>query len=211
MTTQPSRPFRGLILDFAGVLATGISDAIRAWSLAEGLPAGAWRHALEGDPAGRECYAALECGRMTQHEWNRRTALALGLADGHNLMGRAWAGIRPAEDMIALARAARAAGLRVAMLSNSFGLDPYDPYAHIGVWDLFDVTVISEREGLAKPDPDIYRLTLERVGLPGDACVFVDDRPENLSPAEALGITTLHADGRPDTTDRLARLLGLGG
>ncbi|TDC70011.1 HAD-IA family hydrolase [Streptomyces hainanensis] len=203
------RPFQGLILDFAGVLATGIREAIDGWSRAEGLPPDAWRHTLDEHPEGRADYLALEAGLMTQHEWNRRTAARLGLADPHNLMGRAWAGVRPAHDMIALARAARAAGLRVAMLSNSFGLDPYDPYAHVGVWDLFDVTVISEREGLAKPDPAIYRLALDRVGLPGTACVFVDDRPENLPPATALGITTLHADGHPETTRRLARLIGV--
>lgn len=124
-------------------------------------------------------------------------------------MGRAWAGVRPAHDMVALARSARQAGLAVALLSNSFGLDPYDPYEAMGVWELFDVAVVSEREGIAKPDPAIYRLTLDRLGLPGEACVFVDDHPRNLPPAEALGITTVLADGAPDTPARIASLLGI--
>ena len=201
--------YRGLVLDFAGVLATGIRESTREWCTSQGLSAGAWRHALDVDPAGRELYRALEAGRISQTEWNQRTAMLLGLAEADNLMGRAWAGVRRAEEIIALAQASREAGMTVAMLSNSFGLDPYDPYAHIGVWNLFDVAVISEREGIAKPDPAIYQLVLDRMGLPGAECVFVDDQAINLPPAAALGITTVHAS--PDTTyvQQLTQMLGL--
>ncbi|WP_052847875.1 HAD family hydrolase [Streptomyces avicenniae] len=201
--------YRGLILDFVGVMTQEVRDPIGQWCVAEGLAPHAWHEALTVDPRGREHYLALEAGRLTQAEWNRRTALQLGLAESENLMGRAWAQVRRAEDMVALAVAAREAGMTVAMLSNSFGLDPYDPYEHVGVWDLFDVTVLSEREGVAKPDPAIYRLTLDRMGLRGEECVFVDDQEVNLPPAAALGITTVHADGDPGYVGRLASLLGL--
>lgn len=111
--------------------------------------------------------------------------------------------------MAALARAAKEAGYRLALLSNSFGLDPFNPYEHVGIWDLFDVHVISEVVGMAKPDPAIYQLTLDRLGLPGTACVFVDDHPVNLPPAEALGITTVLATDEDSAVAELERLLGL--
>ncbi|MFF0250855.1 HAD-IA family hydrolase [Streptosporangium sandarakinum] len=76
------------------------------------------------------------------------------------------------------------------------------------MWDLFDHHVISEAEGVAKPDPRIYRLTLERMNLAADECVFVDDNPANLLPARALGIETVLADG-PGTAHRAATLPGL--
>ncbi|UGQ09076.1 HAD-IA family hydrolase [Yinghuangia sp. ASG 101] len=192
-----------------GVLTEGEASAHQSWCTAQGLPASAWVDALGRHPRGRELYAALETGRLTQAEWNRRTAALLGVDDHHDLMGRAWAAVRPAAAMITLAREARRAGYALALLSNSFGLDPYNPYRETGVWDLFDVTVISETEGVAKPDPVIYRRTLDRLGLPAAACVFVDDNPANLPPAAALGITTVHADGRSDTAARLADLLGI--
>src|SRR5690606_18358965 len=58
---------------------------------------------------------------------------------------------------------------------------------------------------LAKPEPEIYRLTLNRLGvLPGDT-LFVDDRPENIEAAAALGIRTLPftGDGSGDEPRRL--------
>lgn len=111
--------------------------------------------------------------------------------------------------MAALARAAKEAGYRLALLSNSFGLDPFNPYEHVGIWDLFDVHVISEAVGLAKPDPAIYQLTLDRLDLPGEACVFVDDHPVNLPPAEAFGIATVLAMDEDDTVAELECLLGV--
>ncbi|MFE4976588.1 HAD family hydrolase [Kitasatospora sp. NPDC056651] len=210
--TRPGRaelPFAALILDFVGVLTANAGPALRAWCLAQGLDGEAWRRTLGQDPEVSRLYTELEAGRLSQAEWNRQAAPILGVPEHENLMGRAWGGVRAAEDMIALARSARQAGLKVALLSNSFGLDPYDPYEALDVWELFDVTVISEREGVAKPDPAIYRLALDRLELPGEACLFVDDNPANLPPAEEFGITTVLADGQPGTADRIAGLLGV--
>ncbi|MEV7281801.1 HAD-IA family hydrolase [Streptomyces sp. NPDC093111] len=201
---------RGLILDFAGVLTASPIAAHRAWCVSEGLEPGAWRSTLNDHPEGRRLYAALEVGEIGQAEWNRGTAALLGEhVNPENLMGRAWADVPPARRMIALARAARAAGHRLALLSNSFGLDPFNPYEHVGIWDLFDVHVVSELEGLAKPDPTIYRLALERIGLPAERCVFVDDHEVNLPPAAELGITAVHARDEDEAVAELEDLLGV--
>ncbi|MEF3117555.1 HAD family phosphatase [Streptomyces chrestomyceticus] len=202
-------PYQALILDFGGVLTDGIREAHDAWCLAEGLSARTWEHTLEQHPEGRRLYRALEIGEITQHEWNRHTARLLSLAEDHDLMGRAWRAVRPATALLSLARSARAAGLKLALLSNSFGLDPFDPYRHCGVWDLFDVHVISEQEGVAKPDPRIYQRTLDRLGLPGQHCLFVDDNPLNLPPARELGITALQATTQHETVTRLTTALTL--
>lgn len=201
---------RGLILDFAGVLTADPRTAHRAWAESEGLRADAWGAALGGDPEGRRLYSALEIGLIGQAEWNAGTAPLLGShVDPANLMGRAWSAVSVARHMVALARAAREAGYQLALLSNSFGLDPFNPYEHVGIWDLFDVHVISEAVGMAKPDPAIYQLTLDRLGLSGEACVFVDDRSVNLPPAEALGITAVLATHEADTVAALESLLGV--
>ncbi|WEH41113.1 HAD-IA family hydrolase [Streptomyces sp. AM 2-1-1] len=208
-TPEPTAP-RGLILDFAGVLTADPRPTHRLWAESEGLHAEAWRATLNDTAEGRRLYTALEIGQLGQVEWNAQTAALLGAdVDPVNLMGRAWFHVPPAARMAALARTAREAGYRLALLSNSFGLDPFNPYEHVGIWDLFDVHVISEAVGMAKPDPAIYQLTLDRLGLPGTACVFVDDHPVNLPPAEALGITTVLATDEDSAVAELERLLGL--
>ncbi|WP_175411928.1 HAD-IA family hydrolase [Streptomyces sp. TRM64462] len=201
---------RGLILDFAGVLTANPNAIHRAWCVSQGLEPGAWRSTLNDHPEGRRLYAALEIGEIGQAEWNEGTAVLLGEhVDPVNLMGRAWAEVPPARRMIALARAARAAGHRLALLSNSFGLDPFNPYEHVGIWGLFDVHVVSELEGLAKPDPAIYRLALERIGLLAERCVFVDDHEVNLLPAAELGIATVHMADEDMAVAKLEALLGV--
>ncbi|WP_395369320.1 HAD-IA family hydrolase [Streptomyces tubercidicus] len=208
--TAHLRAQRGLILDFAGVLTADPRPTHRVWAESEGLHAEAWRATLNDTPEGRRLYSALEIGRIGQAEWNAGTAALLGAhVDPANLMGRAWFDVPPARHMTALARAAKEAGYRLALLSNSFGLDPFNPYEHVGIWDLFDVHVISEVVGLAKPDLAIYQLTLDRLGLPGQACVFVDDHPVNLPPAEALGIITVLAQDEAETVAELEGLLGV--
>ncbi|OEV20483.1 haloacid dehalogenase [Streptomyces nanshensis] len=203
---------RGLILDFAGVLTASPVDVHRAWCVSEGLAPGAWRGTLNDHPEGRRLYTALEIGEIGQTEWNQSTAPLLGEhIDPVNLMGRAWAKVPEASRMVALARAARAAGHRLALLSNSFGLDPFNPYEHVGIWDLFDVHVVSELVGLAKPDPAIYQLTLELIGVPAERCVFVDDHAINLPPAAELGITTVHATAEDTAVTELEAILGMTG
>lgn len=204
MRSSPS----ALVIDFAGVMTSPLGASWEAWSRREGLPPGHWRTILRDHPEGRRAYAELEVGAISQAEWGDRTGRLLGV-DGTNLMGRAHADVRAAEPMMRAVRAARAAGLAVALLSNSYGTSPYNPYEALGVWELCDIHVISEREGVAKPDPEIYRRVLTRLGCPADACVFVDDRAENLVPARALGMATVHATSPQAAAEELAVMLGI--
>jgi putative hydrolase of the HAD superfamily len=57
-----------------------------------------------------------------------------------------------------------------------------------GLTGLFDVVINSARVGLRKPDPEIYVLTLNQMGLPAEACLFVDDKERNTNVAQALGM-----------------------
>jgi putative hydrolase of the HAD superfamily len=69
--------------------------------------------------------------------------------------------------------------------------------------ELFELVVDSAFVGMRKPDPRIYELTLERLGLPAEACAFVDDLEHNCEAATALGI---HAVWFRDTDQALAEL-----
>jgi epoxide hydrolase-like predicted phosphatase len=118
-----------------------------------------------------------------------------------------WADLGPDEDMIEVVAAARSAGIRTGLISNSWGTAlKYDE----GVIErLFDATVISHLVGLRKPDPEIYALAAERIGLPAQELVFVDDLPGNLKPARAMGMATVHHTAAAETIAQLEELLGV--
>ncbi|MYS21880.1 putative hydrolase of the HAD superfamily [Streptomyces sp. DvalAA-14] len=202
-----SRP-AGLILDFAGVLTTEVAAAMRGFDRRTGLPDGTFRALVSEDPQGRALYEDLERGAITQAEWNTRTAALLGV-DSAGLLGRVLRDLRPQPAMIAAARTARAAGIRVGILSNSLGPGPFDLYAGYELSADYDAVVISQDYRLRKPDPAIYRIMLGLMELPGGDCVFVDDTAHNLPPAGKLGITTVLAQDPPGTIARIEELFGV--
>jgi putative hydrolase of the HAD superfamily len=192
--------YRGLILDFGGVLTTRMRLNGLAFEQSEGLSPGAYFHALDKHPDGVRVYADLEVGRATQEQWNQVIGGILGI-DPTDLMRRALANLRPEPAIAAAAQRARKAGVKVAMLSNSFGLEPYNPYEALGMWeDLFDAVILSEFEKVRKPSPLIYQRTLDALELTGPECLFVDDHEANLPPAKAHGIHTIHHTTDPDAT-----------
>jgi putative hydrolase of the HAD superfamily len=109
---------------------------------------------------------------------------------------------------------------RTGLLSNASDILPRLLRERYGLDGLFDVEVISALVGMAKPDPAIYRLALERLGTAPGATVFVDNYEPNVAAAAELGIQAIHFVGYealipalqkqgvvlpPDTTSDLER------
>src|SRR5579859_7901892 len=109
--------------------------------------------------------------------------------------------------MLGAVRRAREAGVRTGLISNSWGVHRY-PHELFG--ELFDGIVISGQEGMRKPSQRMYELGAERAGVPAGECVYVDDLVFNLSPAETLGMATIHHTDAAITIPELERLLGIG-
>ena len=112
------------------------------------------------------------------------------------MVERMFGHIRSDEEMVEAVRAARAQGVRTGLVSNSMGAGRYDRSTFP---ELFDGVVISGDEGLHKPQPAIFRLGAERVGLEPSECVFVDDLRENCEGAEAVGMTAVLHRGASST------------
>ncbi|MFC9329187.1 HAD-IA family hydrolase [Kitasatospora sp. NPDC057015] len=198
----------GLILDFGGVLTTSVPACAVGFDRRAGLPEGTFLSVIAKHPEGVALYANLERGTITQSEWNERTAALLGI-DCTNLLGRVLEDLHPEPSVIAAAKAARAAGIKVGIFSNSLGSKPHDVYAGYDFELLYDTVLISEQYRMRKPDPEIYEIMLDLMELPGEACVFVDDTARNLPPAEELGIATILAKDPADTIAQMEALLGI--
>jgi putative hydrolase of the HAD superfamily len=191
----------GLILDYGGVLTTDVFASFRAFCDAEGLSPDTVRDRFRSDPEARDLLAALETGELEAAEFEPRLAALLEV-ESERLIARLFGGMAPDEAMLDGVRELRAGGTPTVLLSNSWG-DALG-YDRALLDELFDRWVISSEVGLRKPDPAVYELAAERVGVPPHACVFVDDLPGNLKPARALGMATvLH---RGDAAATLAEI-----
>jgi putative hydrolase of the HAD superfamily len=183
---------RGLLVDYGGVLTTDVFASFAAFCAQEGLPRDTVRDLFRRDESARDLLAALETGRLATADFEARFGRLLGVAP-ERLVERLFAGIRPEAEMLAAVATARAHGVRTGLVSNSWGAGEIYDRERFG--ELFDAVVISGEIGLRKPDPAIYELALDRMGVPAESVVFVDDLPGNLKPARALGMTTIvHSD-----------------
>jgi epoxide hydrolase-like predicted phosphatase len=188
-----------VVFDYGGVLTGPVRASISAWLRADRIePASfsrilkAWlsRDAPDGTPIHR-----LETGALSVAEFSALLAAELTTVDGEavdpvGILARLFAGLGPDPAMFALVGQLRDLGVRVGLLSNSWG-NSYPTEIHA----LFDPVVISGEVGLRKPLPAIYQLTLDRLGLPADRVLFVDDAEPNVLGARAVGMRALcHTD-----------------
>jgi putative hydrolase of the HAD superfamily len=208
-----ARPLRGLLVDYGGVLTNPLEDAVGEWLRADGIDPDRFRELMRRwlTDAERNAVHDLETGRISAADFERQLAAELA-EDGHGhaaeaagMLTRMFAGFRPEPGMIRVVRTARAAGVRTGLLSNSWGLD----YPREGWDELFDVVVISAEVGLRKPDPAIYALAADRLGLPPAEVVFVDDMAPNVRGAAAAGMVGVRHTDVDATVDELEVLLGL--
>lgn len=95
-------------------------------------------------------------------------------------------------------------GVPLALLTNNVKEFGNAWRATFPVDELFPVVVDSCEVGMRKPDRRIYELTCERVGVPPDAAVFLDDNLDNVNAAAALGIETVLVG--PDSLEAIAAL-----
>jgi putative hydrolase of the HAD superfamily len=196
---------RGLLIDWGGVLTTDLFASFAAFCEAEGLEPAKVRDLFRHDEAARDLLVEFECGRVDEPQFERRFAPMLGVP-GDGLVERMFAGSAPDARRLGAVRAARGAGIRTGLISNSWGTRRYD---RTELKELFDGVVISGEVGLRKPAPEMYRLGAERIDVEPEACVFVDDLPFNLDPAAGLGMATVHHVIAEQTISELEDLLGV--
>jgi putative hydrolase of the HAD superfamily len=205
--------YRALVVDFGGVLTTSLQEAMVEFAQDAGIELQHLARAALGGYMGADdpLVFDFETGRISEPDFTVAFARRLREESGvevepHDLVPRMFGRLRLEEDMLAAVAAARAAGLKTCLLSNSWGTTLY-PRERLD--PLFDVSVISGEVGLRKPDPAIFTLTIERLGVPGSECVFVDDHPGHLTSAAEAGMTTVLHREPARTIAELESLLGL--
>jgi putative hydrolase of the HAD superfamily len=188
-----------VVSDFGGVITLPLIEGFKRAHEDLGIPIDALGKAmaLTASRSPEPPLWTLERGQMTEPDFIAGLAAGLGEIlgrpvdlDGYGL--RLMGEFEANEELLAYYRTLRERGVRLAILTNNVR-EWHDAWRQkFAIDDLFELVVDSGFEGTRKPEPEIYALTLARLGLPGEACAFVDDLEVNLPPARAAGMHAIH-------------------
>lgn len=204
-----------VLFDFGGVITTSPFDAFARYEREAGLPHGLIRR-INATNAQDNAWAKLERSQVDVATFCRlfeAEAAALGhQVSGEAVMACLSGDVRP--EMVEAVRRCRA-HLKVGCITNNLRRNDSAEEAEVAAaWyvetiALFDVVVESSKEGIRKPEPRIYEMACERLGVDPSGCVFLDDLGVNLKPARAMGMTTIKVESAEQAIAELEAVLGL--
>jgi epoxide hydrolase-like predicted phosphatase len=188
-----------IVSDFGGVLTTPLIQSFAAFQDQTGITPESLGNAMARmtEQTGKHPLFELECGRMTEEEFLRGLEAEItGTGDQQPHLQRFreiyFDALNPNPPMIGLMEELRDRGLRMAMLTNN--VREWEPVwrSMLPVDDIFEFVVDSAFVGCRKPDREIYEIVLERLGLPAEVCLFIDDVEVNIEAAREIGLSAVH-------------------
>jgi putative hydrolase of the HAD superfamily len=206
--------FEAVIWDFGGVLTSSPFEAFARFEAERGLPADIIRRTNAANPL-ENAWAKFERAEVDIEAFDRLFAaesLALGAEiRGRDVLPLLFGDLRP-EMVEALKRVKTT--LKTGCITNNL---PANAIGSVGgrtlyvaeVMALFDHVVESAKIGLRKPDPRIYRMMVDALGVDPKGCVYLDDLGVNLKPAREMGMTTIKVVNAAQALAELEAATGL--
>jgi putative hydrolase of the HAD superfamily len=188
-----------VISDFGGVLTSPLIESFMAFQDHTGITPEVLGKAMQAsaDADGENPLFKLERGEITEAAFLEQIADDLEPLLGHRPeMHRFkeiyFEALEPNPEMIGLMRELKEAGYRMAMLTNN--VREWEPLwrSMLPVDEIFETVVDSGFVGCRKPESKIYAMTLERIGMAPEACLFIDDVEVNCEGARRAGINAVH-------------------
>lgn len=196
---------RAVIFDFGGVIVRTEHQAGRLkWAERLGVPP----EVLYAAVFDSEAAAQASVGKAPADAIWAHVAATFVLDDAALAQLRTdfFAGDLRDDVLVAYIRALRPA-YRTGILSNAWSDGRHIIAEHFGLRDAVDDIVISAEAGIAKPDPRIFALATERLGVRPDETVFVDDFVRNVTAAQAFGMQAVHFRNTPQALAEIAAIL----
>lgn len=207
-----------MLWDFGGVITSSPFEAFNRYEASRGLPRDSIRRINAADPD-RNAWARLERSEIDADAFDALFAEEAA-AQGYQIAGRdvlsLLAGdIRPA--MVAALDTLTAAGIRIGCITNNAKVgrgagmvaDPEKARAVEAILARFEHVIESAKVGVRKPDPRIYQMMCDALGVAPEACIYLDDLGINCKPAAAMGMAAIKVTSEAQALADLARLTGL--
>ncbi len=205
-----------VIWDFGGVFTTSPFEAFARYETEKGIPVGTIRK-INSTNHEHNAWAQFEQSKVDIDGFDQLFA-AEAKSLGHHIPGKdvlpLLAGdFRP--DVIEALRRVKAAGLKTGCITNNMphnaagGTAAGRSLYATDIMKQFDVVIESAKLGIRKPNPRIYEIMCEQLGVTPNVCVFLDDLGGNLKPAKAMGMTTIKVESGPQAIAELEAATGL--
>lgn len=206
-----------VIWDFGGVFTTSPFEAFNRYEAARGLPHDFIRTVNATRPD-HNAWALFERAEITTADFDRmfrEEAIALGHdVPGADVLPLLSGDVRP--KVVAALKACKAKGLKVGCITNNVktgsgaGMASSMEKAAVvaDIMKEFDVVIESSKAGVRKPDPRIYQMMIEAIGVPASASIYLDDLGINCKPAAALGMHAIKVSGEAQLLADLERAVG---
>ena len=204
-----------VVSDFGGVLTTPLIQSFMAFQDRTGITPEVLGKGMQAatEANGGNPLFEMERGEISEAAFLDQLTDALEPLLGHRPeMHRFreiyFEALDPNPPMIELMRELKAAGYRMAMLTNN--VREWEPLWRpmLPVDEIFETVVDSGFVGCRKPESRIYELVLGRISLPAESCLFVDDIEVNCEGAERAGMTTVHFRDNEQAIDEIRAALG---
>ncbi|MDQ6776836.1 MAG: HAD family phosphatase [Actinomycetota bacterium] len=206
-----------IISDFGGVLTSPLLDSFIAYEERSGISVDELGRAMGKiwEREGAHPLFELETGQITEAAFLGGIGAELTAQLGRPIRLDGFGAdyfehLRPNERLIDYMRALKDRGYRMAICTNN--VREWEPLwrAKLPVEEIFGVVVDSGFVGMRKPEPEIYALTLERLGVPAHAALFVDDVELNCEAARALGMHAVWFRSTDQAIEEIESALGAG-
>ncbi len=214
MSEPQTNGIRAIVSDFGGVLTTPLLSSFVAVQDEIGIATEDLGKAMRAatEERGENPLFEMERGELAEGAFLDLLADALEPLVGHRphlhrFREVYFEALHPNRPMIELMQELKAAGKRMAMLTNN--VREWEPVWRpmLPVDEIFDTVVDSAIVGCRKPEARIYELTLGRLGLPAEACLFVDDLLPNIEGARKAGMAAVHFRDNEQATSEIRALL----
>jgi putative hydrolase of the HAD superfamily len=198
---------KAAVFDIGGVLTSSPVIAIREYAIREGVD-----YAILGPMIADHdlAWSRWERSEFTGDQFIEhfeREGRERGIAvSAEGVMSAAFGTQSIREEMVNMVRFLRGR-VRLGAITNNVLREDSRP-STLPIYELFEHVIESAKAGLRKPDPRIYHMSCEALGVRPEEAVFLDDIGANLKGARAVGMVTIRVDPTLSAIDELERVLG---
>ena len=206
-----------ILWDIGGVLTSSPFEAFNRFEARRGLPKDFIRK-VNSTNHETNAWALFECSRIDARQFDIKF-LQESTALGHAVRGADILPLlsgEPRPRMLAALRACKQR-FKIGCITNNvihadrpaMAANPDGAARAAEVMQLFDAIIESSKTGLRKPNPKVYLMMCERLGVSPRACVYLDDLGINCKPAAQLGMVAIKVVTEDQTLAELARVTGV--